>query len=141
MSEHPSGRIRLLHELLRRYSYRKITSLPRPIGNHLYGLNYNFYRFSPPEIGFYRYLCNMDEIIKLPTVKDYDDYWGVPTRHPLVNVIEGSRVTRHIPNCRKNMDLYVIFLKDVMCADYITYGRQEYDYQENTLVFIARAAR
>lgn len=83
----------------------------------------------------------MDEIIKLPTVKDCDDYWGVPTRHPLVNVIEGSRVTRHIPNCRKNMDLYVIFLKDVMCADYITYGRQEYDYQENTLVFIARAAR
>lgn len=35
------------------------------------------------------------------------------------------------------MGMYVIFLKDVMCADYLTYGRQEYDYQENTLVFTA----
>lgn len=79
----------------------------------------------------------MDKIINIPTVKDYNDYWGLATRHPYVNVLEGSQVTQPIPNCRKNMGLYVIFLKDVMCADYITYGRQEYDYQENTLVFIA----
>lgn len=79
----------------------------------------------------------MDKILNLPAVKDYDEYWGVPTRHPYVNVLEGSQVTQLIPNCRKNMGMYVIFLKDVMCADYITYGRQEYDFQENTLVFIA----
>lgn len=79
----------------------------------------------------------MDKIVSIPTVKEYDEYWGVPTRHPFVNILEGSQVTRAIPNCRKNMGTYVIFLKDVMCADYITYGRQEYDYQENTLVFIA----
>ena len=79
----------------------------------------------------------MDKIINIPTVKDYNDYWGLATRHPHVNVLEGSQVTQPIPNCRKNMGVYVVFLKDVMCADYITYGRQEYDYQENTLVFIA----
>lgn len=79
----------------------------------------------------------MDKILNLPAVKDYDEYWGVPTRHPYVNVLEGSQVTQPIPHCRKNMGMYVIFLKDVMCADYITYGRQEYDFQENTLVFIA----
>lgn len=79
----------------------------------------------------------MDKIISIPTVKDYNDYWGVSTRHPYVNVIEGSHVNKSIPNCRKNMGVYVIFLKDVLCADYITYGRQEYDFQENTLVFIA----
>ncbi len=79
----------------------------------------------------------MDKIINIPTVKDYDNHWGVPTRHPYVNILEGSQVTKPIPNCRKNMGMYVIFLKDVLCADYLTYGRQEYDYQENTLVFTA----
>lgn len=79
----------------------------------------------------------MDKIINIPTVRDYDEHWGVPTRHPYVNILEGSHVTKPIPNCRKNMGMYVIFLKDVMCADYLTYGRQEYDYQVNTLVFTA----
>lgn len=79
----------------------------------------------------------MDKIVNIPAVKDYDDYWGVPHRHPHVNILEGSQVTKPIPNCRKNMGMYVVFLKDVMCADYLTYGRQEYDYQENTLVFTA----
>lgn len=77
----------------------------------------------------------MDKIIDIPTVKDYDDHWGLPNRHPYVNILEGSQVTKPIPNCRKNMGMYVIFLKDVICADYLTYGRQEYDYQVNTLVF------
>ena len=79
----------------------------------------------------------MDKIISIPTVKDYDEYWGVASRHPFVNIIEGSRITKPIANCRKNMGMYVIFLKDVLCADYLTYGRQEYDYQVNTLVFTA----
>lgn len=79
----------------------------------------------------------MDKIIDIPTVKDYDDHWGLPNRHPYVNILEGSQVTKPIPNCRKNMGMYVIFLKDVICADYLTYSRQEYDFQENTLVFTA----
>lgn len=79
----------------------------------------------------------MDKIVNLETIEDYNEYWGVENRHPLVNVLEGSQVTRPIPNCRKNFGMYVIFLKDVMCADYLKYGRKEYDYQENTLVFVS----
>lgn len=79
----------------------------------------------------------MDKIVNIETVSDYDAYWGLPSRHPLVNVLEGSQVTQPIPNCRKNIGLYVIFLKDVRCADYLKYGRCEYDYQENTLVFVS----
>ena len=79
----------------------------------------------------------MDKILNIDTVADYDEYWGFATRHPMVNVLEGSQVTRPIPNCRKNFGLYVIFLKDVKCADYIKYGRNEYDFQENTLVFVS----
>lgn len=29
------------------------------------------------------------------------------------------------------------YQKDVLCADYLKYGRKEYDYQENTLVFVS----
>lgn len=79
----------------------------------------------------------MDKIVNISTVKDYDEHWGLENRHPLVNVLEGSQISQPIPNCRKNFGLYVIFLKDVRCADYLKYGRREYDYQENTLVFVS----
>ncbi|WP_018336951.1 helix-turn-helix domain-containing protein [Butyricimonas synergistica] len=79
----------------------------------------------------------MDKIVNIKTVGEYNEHWGVENRHPLVNVFEGSQIMRPIPNCRKNFDLYVIFLKDVKCADYLKYGRKEYDYQENTLVFVS----
>lgn len=79
----------------------------------------------------------MGEIVQITTVKDYNEHWGLENRHPLVNVLEGSQIKRPIPNCQKNFGLYVIFLKDVLCADYLKYGRREYDYQENTLVFVS----
>ncbi|MDO4179891.1 MAG: AraC family transcriptional regulator [Bacteroidales bacterium] len=79
----------------------------------------------------------MDKIVNIATVSDYNAYWGLKDRHPLVNVLEGSQITHPIPNCRKNFGMYVIFLKDVKCADYLKYGRKEYDYQENTLVFVS----
>lgn len=79
----------------------------------------------------------MDKIVKIETVDDYNEYWGIETRHPAVNVMEGSQVTRPIPNCRKNFGVYVVFLKDIRCADYLKYGRSTYDYQENTLLFVS----
>lgn len=79
----------------------------------------------------------MDNIVNIATVSDYNAHWGIADRHPLVNVIEGSQVTEPIPNCLKNFGVYVVFLKDVICADYLKYGRQEYDFQENTLVFVS----
>lgn len=78
----------------------------------------------------------MDSIVKVNTVADFDRIWGVGTRHPLVNVIEGSRIHRPVAHCRKHFNLYVIYIKDIICADRITYGRGQYDFQENTLVFV-----
>lgn len=79
----------------------------------------------------------MEKIVNIATVSDYNAHWGIADRHPLVNVFEGSQITEPIPNCMKNFGVYVIFLKDVICADYLKYGRQEYDFQENTLVFVS----
>lgn len=79
----------------------------------------------------------MDRILQLKTVERYNDYMGVATRHPLVNVIDGSRVSHPIPNARKHVGMYVVFLKELKCTDNLKYGRRSYDFQENTLVFIA----
>ena len=79
----------------------------------------------------------MENIVKVDTVKDYNNHWGVETRHPLVNVLDASQVERPIPHARKNFGIYVIFLKDIQCADHLKYGRREYDFQENTLVFVS----
>lgn len=79
----------------------------------------------------------MEKIMQLKTIKEYNDYMGVETRHPLVSVIEGSRMPHPVPHARKHVGMYVVFLKELRCTDDLTYGRRSYDFQENTLVFIA----
>ncbi len=77
----------------------------------------------------------MDEILKLDNVSQYNTLMSQETLHPLVSVINFSK-TKPIQHTRMNMGFYAIFLKDVKCGD-IKYGRNYYDYQEGTLVFIA----
>ena len=79
----------------------------------------------------------MENFVKVDTVKEYNDHWGIKTRHPLVNVLDASTVKHPISHARKNFGIYVVFLKDIRCADHLKYGRREYDYQENTLVFVS----
>lgn len=74
-------------------------------------------------------------IIKIDTVAEYNDVFGVETLNPLVSVIDMSKCPpmRH----RKHVfGFYAIYLKDVKCGDLI-YGRQTYDYQEGTVVCLA----
>ena len=79
----------------------------------------------------------MEKILQLETIREHNDYIGVDTRHPLVNVVEGSKIPHPIPHARKRVGMYVVFLKELKCTDNLTYGRQSYDFQENTMVFIA----
>jgi hypothetical protein len=57
-----------------------------------------------------------------------------------VSVIDFSKANPRSWNGQKNVrlyfGLYCIFLKDVKCGD-LKYGRNYYDYQEGTLVFVA----
>jgi AraC-like DNA-binding protein len=53
----------------------------------------------------------------------------------LVTVIDLSKV-KPIKHIRKFLGIYIIFLKDVKCGD-IKYGKQTYDYQDGTLLFVA----
>lgn len=78
---------------------------------------------------------NKDQILKMDNVFDYNEYYGLETLHPLVNVVDFSTFSpqRHRLYCA---GFYAVFLKDVKCGDLI-YGRQTYDYQEGTVVCVA----
>lgn len=77
----------------------------------------------------------MSAILKMDSVEDYNAYVGQKTAHPLVSVIDFSRIQplRHV---RKSYGFYAIFLKDLKCGE-LKYGRNVYDYQEGTLIFIS----
>lgn len=77
----------------------------------------------------------MKDIVKIDTIAAYNSLRGVETLHPLVSVIEMSK-TKPIPGMRTLFGFYCVFLKEVKCGD-LMYGRNTYDYQEGTLVFLA----
>lgn len=76
-----------------------------------------------------------NNILELNTIHDYHTFIGYETLHPLVSVVDFSKV-KPLKHARKNYGFYAVVLKDVMCGD-LRYGRHTYDYQEGTLVFIA----
>lgn len=77
----------------------------------------------------------MEKIVMMQQVADYNKMLGLETLHPLVSVIDFSK-SKEIQHSLKNMSFYAVFLKDVKCGD-MRYGKDYYDYQDGTLVFIA----
>ncbi len=81
----------------------------------------------------------MKKIFDVPTVHDYNADFGIETLHPLVSVIDFSKAT--IPQNRGDADavrfgFYAVSLKQgEQCV--MRYGRNTYDYQDGTLVFLA----
>ena len=79
----------------------------------------------------------MNEIFKLESVADYNKLVGVETKHPLVSVIDLSKAKSSGKNySHLNFGIYAVYLKESECGEMI-YGRNSYDYQEGTLVFIS----
>lgn len=74
-------------------------------------------------------------ILHIETIAEYNKLLGMETQHPLVSVIDLSKV-RPLRHIRNTFSFYVVFLKEVKCGDLI-YGRQYYDYQEGTIVCLA----
>ncbi len=77
-----------------------------------------------------------NEIVNLNSIDAYNKLYGLPTRHPLVTVIDLKQARNTVNNVRMNYGVYAIFLKNgVYCS--IKYGRRYYDYQEGTVVCFA----
>lgn len=77
----------------------------------------------------------MNELFKAHTIYDYNEWAGVETRHPLAGFIDFSTVAP-LRHARKFYGFYAVFLKDAKCGE-LRYGRQRYDYQDGTLIFVA----
>lgn len=79
----------------------------------------------------------MEEIIVLDSVDKYCKDHHQEVLHPLVSVIDFSKIPyRKKGKFKVNIGLYCIFLKEVKCGD-VRYGKHTYDYQEGTLMFLA----
>jgi len=74
-------------------------------------------------------------INKIESVAQFNKDRGQKTLHPLASVLDQS-VSTPIKEARYISGLYLILLKDVKCGE-LKYGRNQYDYEEGTLVFIA----
>lgn len=79
----------------------------------------------------------MDRIQRFNMVDEYNKAMGVETQHPLVTVVDLSK-TNHQGDYPEghSYGYYTVFLKEQMCGD-MKYGRNYYDYQEGTLIFLA----
>ena len=76
----------------------------------------------------------MDKITRLGNIAKFNAVRGQETLHPLVTVLDQSR-SKPIQPTRFISELYIVFLKELKCGE-LRYGRNNYDYQEGTLVFI-----
>ncbi|HLN75380.1 MAG TPA: helix-turn-helix domain-containing protein [Prolixibacteraceae bacterium] len=79
----------------------------------------------------------MSDIIRLEKVADYNYLLGVETPHPLVSVVDLSKINRRdVKHTHLHYGFYTIYLKESLCGE-LVYGRNSYDYEEGTLLFIS----
>lgn len=77
----------------------------------------------------------MDKIIHVKSVTEYSELRGAETLHPLVNILDYDHL-KFLKSASYNFGFYCIFLKETKCGD-LRYGKETYDYQEESLVFVA----
>jgi AraC-like DNA-binding protein len=79
----------------------------------------------------------MKPIIQLHIISDINNFVKSKTSHPLVAVVDFSKVDEYIEDgTRLSADFYTIMFKNY-CANKLRYGRQSFDFQEGSLICIA----
>lgn len=78
----------------------------------------------------------MNKIFNLDSVDQYNKLYGLETLNPLVSVIDLNKATRQMNYAHWHYGIYALYLKLEKACD-IRYGRQNYDYQEGTIVCFA----
>ena len=78
-----------------------------------------------------------DEIRTIKHICEYDAMVGAETLHPLVNVVDFSRLPpmRNI-GFKRLFGYYAVYLKGRKYSE-LHYGRDTYSYEEGALVFMA----
>lgn len=82
----------------------------------------------------------MNQILDIDNVNAYNILANHKTQHPLISIVDFSKVkAKPEQNPRVTalkFDVYAVFLKESKHGN-VRYGRNYYDYQEGTLIFIA----
>ncbi|MET4139598.1 helix-turn-helix domain-containing protein [Pedobacter sp. UYP1] len=78
----------------------------------------------------------MENILQIDQVSRHDAFYHQENLHPLVSIINFEGTYPEVYASRMTFGFYAVYLKDVRCGD-IKYGRDTYDYQDRTLVFVA----
>jgi AraC family transcriptional activator of pobA len=78
----------------------------------------------------------MDTVIKLENISQHNTIKGIETQHPLISVFDNANAKPFPNHCKIQFGLYAIFLKGGHCGE-LKYGRNTYDYDEGTMVFVA----
>lgn len=69
------------------------------------------------------------------TVQEFNDYYGLETLHPLVNVVRLNKPAK-VEEAMYHYGLYALFLKENKGCK-LSYGRTEYDFDEMTVTSFA----
>ena len=77
-----------------------------------------------------------NRILNLDSVDQYNKVYGLETLHPLISVVDLNKATRRMEYTHWHYGVYALYLKLEKACD-IRYGRQNYDYQEGTIVCFA----
>lgn len=79
----------------------------------------------------------MKPILQVKTISEINNFVKGVTKHPLVAVVDFSKVDELIEEDVKiSCDFYCIMFKNY-CANNMRYGRQQYDFQDGSLICIA----
>lgn len=77
----------------------------------------------------------MNNIVKIDHISQYNKMMGAETLHPLIGFVDCYKLAP-IRFARKLFGFYAIFVKDTKYGN-LQYGRNYYDYQEGSVVFVA----
>ncbi len=77
-----------------------------------------------------------DNILYLENISELNRMIGVETVHPLISVVDFSMIEASVGEYCITSNFYIILVKDSCYAE-LKYGRNKYDYQEESMIFCA----
>lgn len=76
---------------------------------------------------------NMIDKIRFDTIQQVNDFYGVPTLHPMVSVLHLERTdSEALSKYQQHYGVYAIWLKETKGCN-LSYGRTPYDFDEQTV--------
>lgn len=79
----------------------------------------------------------MKNIREFYSLTEYNDAWGMKTKHPMVHVDDCGILVNPEIKTPYTANLYAVFLVGEECIDHFIYGDRQYALQKNSLIFLS----